>query len=253
MKSQKEKILLATKISFFKVFGNLSFWGCFIVAIHVFMVVWMSVWNSPNGNEHAHLAAGVYTLRFGRNDLYRVNPPLSRIIAAIPATCFFHIDADWLSTASNVLSYRPEYEVGTSLYFKNDPQKLYYAFVFGRLMLLPFTLLGAWTCYHFSQVLLGQKAAFCALLFWCFNPYVLTWAATINPDMTTTSLGIFCFYFFWKWCHQPTGKNTILFGILVGCLLASKTLWIILFPLLPVIGSIYFFFSLPIPIPRKIF
>jgi hypothetical protein len=205
------------------------------------MVVWMSFWNSPNGNEPGHLAAGVYTLRFGRTDLYRVNPPLSRMITSIPATYILGIEADWLPTAANILSYRPEYEVGTSLYFKNDPQTLYYTFVFGRLMLIPFSLLGAWTCYRFSDELFGKNAAFCALIFWSFNPYVLTWMATINPDITTTSLGIFCFYFFRKWCMQSTWKNTTILGVIAGCLLASKTLWIIIFLLFPIIWCICFF------------
>jgi hypothetical protein len=200
-----------------------------VIVVHVFMVTWMSFWNSPNGNEPGHLAAGVYTLRFGRTDLYRVNPPLSRMIAAIPATYLFGIDADWLSTAANILSYRPEYEVGASLYFKNDPTKLYYAFAFGRLMLLPFTLLGCWTCYRFAYELYGKHAALLALVLWCFNPYVLTWSATINPDITATSLGIFCFYLFWKWCRQPSWRNTLLTGGLCGLLFVSKTVWIFVF------------------------
>lgn len=131
-----------------------------VIFVHIFIIVWMSFWNSPNGNEPGHLAAGVYTLRFGRTDLYRVNPPLIRTIAAIPATYFFNIDADWLSTASNVLTMRPEYEVGNSLYFKNDPSKLRLAFFFGRLMLLPFTLLGAWVCYVFAKELLALRPLF---------------------------------------------------------------------------------------------
>ena len=200
----------------------------------------MSFWNSPNGNEPGHLAAGVYTLRFGRTDLYRVNPPLIRTIAAIPATYFFNIDADWLSTASNVLTMRPEYEVGNSLYFKNDPSKLRLAFFFGRLMLLPFTLLGAWVCYVYAKELFGTAAAFCSFVFWSFNPYVLTWAATINPEIGSTSLGILVFYLFWHWCRNNNWKNTLYVGISVGFLLAAKTIWIIIFPLFPILWIVSF-------------
>jgi len=206
-----------------------SFLIVLIIIAHVFIVTWMSFWNSPNGNEPGHLAAGVYTLRFGRTDLYRVNPPLSRMIAAIPATYLFDIDADWLSTATNILSYRPEYEVGTSLYFKNDPNKLYLAFVFGRLMLLPFSLLGAWVCYRFSYELYGKSSALLAMLLWCFNPYVLTWAATINPDITATSIGIFSFYLFRKYCQKPSWQNILWTGGVAGLLLVTKTVWIIIF------------------------
>ena len=212
-----------------------------VVIIHCFMVAWMSVWNSPNGNEPGHLAAGVYTLSFGRTDLYRVNPPLARMVSAIPATYILDIDADWLPTAANVLSYRPEYEVGTSLYFKNDPDKLYYAFAFGRLMLLPFSLLGAWACYRFAYEIYGKMAAFFALILWCFNPYVLTWSATINPDIVATSVGIFGFYLFWHWCQLPSWKNTFWIGIALGGMLVTKTVWIITFGLWPTLWLIAFF------------
>jgi glutamine amidotransferase-like uncharacterized protein/4-amino-4-deoxy-L-arabinose transferase-like glycosyltransferase len=214
-----------------------------VIIVHIFMVTWMSFWNSPNGNEPGHLAAGVYTLRFGRTDLYRVNPPLSRMIAAIPANYIFGIEADWLPTAADVLSYRPEYEVGSSLYFKNDPSNLHYAFVMGRLMLLPFSLLGAWTCYRFAFLLYGKTAALLALILWCFNPYILTWSATINPDITATSLGIFCFYLFWRWCHDPTWMNTLWVGGAAGLLLVSKTVWILIVILLPILGLLAYLFT----------
>ena len=217
-------------------------WGItLVVAVHCFMVAWMSFWNSPSGNESAHLAAGVYTLRFGRADLYRVNPPLSRMVAAIPATYYFDIDADWLPTAANILSLRPEYEVGTSLYFKNDPETLRNAFIWGRLFLLPLSLLGAWACYYFSKEFFGQWGGFFALLFWCFNPYVLTWSATVNPDITATSIGIFSFYFFWKWCNSPSWSNTGILGMITGCLLVTKTVWIIIFAIFPLIWLIHYF------------
>ena len=213
----------------------------FIIAIHCFLVVWMSFWNSPSFNEPCHLAAGVYTLRFGRTDLYRVNPPLARMVAAIPATYFFDIDANWLSTATNVLSYRPEYEVGASLFSKNDPDKLFYAIAFGRLMLLPFSLLGAWACYRFSLEIYGKVAAFFALLLWCFNPYVLTWAATVNPDIVATSVGIFSFYLFWHWCRLSSWKNTLWVGGALGGLFVTRTVWVIVFGLLPILWLIAFF------------
>ena len=245
MNQQQENTSYFKRILFLKGRNCLSFFCFHAIVIHIFMVAWMSIWNSPNGNEPGHLAAGVYTLRFGRNDLYRVNPPLTRMVAAIPATYFYQIDADWLSTATNILSYRPEYEVGTSLYFKNDPEKLRDAFIWGRLFLLPLSFLGAWTCFQFAKELFGTWCGFFALLFWCFNPYILTWSATINPDITATSVGIFSFYFFWKWCNNTSWANTGILGVITGCLLVTKTVWIIIFALWPVILLIHCFMSIP--------
>src|SRR5689334_13881732 len=44
-----------------------------------------SAWvHSPTLDEPAHLVAGLRNLRTGDSDVYRVNPPLVRSIAAVP-------------------------------------------------------------------------------------------------------------------------------------------------------------------------
>ena len=41
-------------------------------------------WDSPTVDEFAHLPAGYYYLKTGNFDLYDLNPPLPRILSALP-------------------------------------------------------------------------------------------------------------------------------------------------------------------------
>jgi hypothetical protein len=126
-----------------------GFWVAAILLVHVALVTWTSLQSSPNFNEPAHTAAGIYSLKFSRFEVYRVNPPLPRMIAALPAVAI-GLTANWLPAASGVLSDRPEFAIGRSLFTQNEPEQVFRAIALGRLMLLPLSLLGAWTCYRWA-------------------------------------------------------------------------------------------------------
>jgi len=55
-----------------------------LLVIHAVLLVWMAAEDSPVIDEVGHLPAGVSHWLTGNFDLYRVNPPLTRLIAAAP-------------------------------------------------------------------------------------------------------------------------------------------------------------------------
>lgn len=58
-----------------------------LVLLHALMIGWISCVNSPNLYELAHLPASLSYWKFGRFDLYRVSPPLVRMMAVLPMMC----------------------------------------------------------------------------------------------------------------------------------------------------------------------
>ena len=70
-------------------------WMCVIglLTLHAGLLAWSATRHSPTLNEPGHLVAGISYWKFGRFELYRVNPPLVKLIAALPvmaaaARCF---------------------------------------------------------------------------------------------------------------------------------------------------------------------
>src|SRR5215212_8698000 len=55
-----------------------------VLLVHSTLLLYSAYVHSPTVNEPAHLAAGLSHWRFGRFELYRVNPPLVRMLAALP-------------------------------------------------------------------------------------------------------------------------------------------------------------------------
>ena len=72
----KDKLVLLTVVS--------------LLIVHTGLLAWRAWRHRPGfgGGRASHLPAGISHWRFGRFDLYRVNPPLVRMVAALPvAAC----------------------------------------------------------------------------------------------------------------------------------------------------------------------
>jgi hypothetical protein len=55
-----------------------------LLAIHTILLAYSGYVHSPTLNEPGHLVAGLSYWKFGRFDVYSVNPPLVKIVAALP-------------------------------------------------------------------------------------------------------------------------------------------------------------------------
>jgi len=55
-----------------------------LLTTHATLLAYAATRHSPTYNEPGHLVAGISHWQFGRFELYRVNPPLSHMVAALP-------------------------------------------------------------------------------------------------------------------------------------------------------------------------
>jgi len=67
-------------------------------------------WQSPTLNEPGHLVAGLHHWKTAAFTLYRVNPPLVRSLAAVPAAVIGY-EEDWSAYDESVGS-RPVFRMG---------------------------------------------------------------------------------------------------------------------------------------------
>jgi hypothetical protein len=73
------------------------------------------------------------------------------------------------------------------------------------------------------------------LALWSFSPTVLAYAHLITPDVATASLGLAAAYSFRKWIRRPRWTGALFAGIALGLAELTKTTWIVLIPLWPVL------------------
>ncbi len=200
------------------------------ILCHIALLAWGAADHSPSVDEVGHLVAGVSHWQFGRFDLYRVNPPLVRLVAALPVV-LSQPETDW-SDFSELPTSRSEFPCGRKFIERNGTRSLW-LFTLARWVCIPFSLLGAGMCYLWGRDLYGPAAGRLACVLWCFSPTILGQAQMITPDTGATSLGLAAAYVFWQWLRRPDFAAAGLAGIVLGLTLLTKGTWIILFGLWP--------------------
>lgn len=194
-------------------------WVAALLVLHLLLVANLSRRYSPTFDEVGYFPAGLAHWQFGRFDLYKVNPPLIRLVATAPAFLAGFVGS-WDHYPS-VATFRSEFLIGRQ-WFKDDSLQLQSWLVFGRHMCLPFTMLGAIVCWCWAREMYGRAAAYIALLLWCFDPNVLAHASLMTPDLPAAGLAVFGCYLFVHYLARRSIGTVFLLGAVLGASLLTK-------------------------------
>lgn len=203
-----------------------------MLAVHTALLAWNAHCHSPVATEIGHLPAGISHWRFLRFDLYRVNPPLVRMVAALPVM-LADPETDWSSYNTNPV-VRAETFVGMG-FVKANGERTFWLYTLGRWACIPFSWIGAWVCYRWARELFGVAAGLTALALWCFCPNVLGHGALMMPDVPSAALGVAACYVFRRWLRSSTWQGALIAGVVLGLAELTKTTLLVFYPLWPLL------------------
>ena len=158
-----------------------------VLIIHTVLLAWGAWQHSASWDEVGHLAAGLSHWESGTFDLYRVNPPLVRMVATLPVVVL-RPETEWHRFPSDA-RWCAEWAFGREFFQANGERSLQYL-ALARWTCIPFSLLGAWTCFRWARDLYGQAAGMMAATLWCLSPNILGNAQMITPDTASAALGV---------------------------------------------------------------
>jgi hypothetical protein len=209
-----------------------------IVAIYVCLLIWATMVNSPVMSEDALLASGTSHYKISKFDLYRVNPPLVRLLAAYPVKDVLSDNKNiWWQYNTNSLE-RSEFAAGVH-FVKTRPDYPDLIYKARLWVAIPFGLLGAFVCFLVARVLFGQIAGLVSLLLWCFSPYILGHGLTIMNDVPAAALGVATVFLFWHWLRTGKFIDAFLAGIALGLAELTKFTLLVFYPLFVLLWLVY--------------
>lgn len=206
--------------------------ACGIVGVHALLLTYAAWLHSPCWPEFAHLPAGISHWRFGQFDLYRVNPPLPRMVAALPVLGYGP-EVEWPPIIQDTRR-RSEWECAP-VFVRRSRGNLCWYVTLARWSCIPFSLLGAWVCFRWACALYGPMAGLIAVTAWCFDPAILGHAQVVSSDVAAAGFGAGAFYLYWRWLREPSWGRALRAGLLLGLAELTKFSWIILFGLWPLV------------------
>lgn len=205
--------------------------------------------HSPTLDEPGLLASGIRIWEVGQFDLYRVNPPLVRGVAAAPvmlAGC----RVDWTRLERSTMT-RSEFVVGEDFVHANAERSILLV-TLARWACIPFCLLGGVFCYLWSRrIWQSELAGILSLGLWTLEPFLIAHGELISTDCAATSLGLAAGYFFSSWLKDRSWKLAIVGGLALGLAGLTKLTWLILFALWPLLAHVWLALGRRIPDPRS--
>jgi len=196
-----------------------------LLACHVALVAWGATRHSAVYDEVGHLPAGISHWKLGQFTLYKVNPPLVRMVAAIPVL-FGDPVLEWHSYYSHPLG-RPEFAIGAEFIELNRSRPF---LVWARWACLTFTVLGGYFCYRWARALYGSAAGVMAAGIWCASPNILGNAQLMTPDLGAAAMGLTACYAFRGWLRQATWTQAVVAGAALGLAQLTKFTFVVLPP-----------------------
>lgn len=207
-----------------------------LLSIHTVMLGYSAYVHSPTLNEPGHLVAGLSYWKFGRFDVYSVNPPLVKLVAALPVMAVGYKE-DWSGFYSGP-GARPEKAMGEDFVTANG-ERTFFLLMIARWACIPFSWIGAIVCFLWGKDLYSQQAGILAASIWCFEPNIVAHASLITADIAGAALGVSACYTFWIWLKKPTWGRAVVTGVVLGLAELTKSTLILFYPLWPLLWFVY--------------
>jgi Dolichyl-phosphate-mannose-protein mannosyltransferase len=185
-------------------------------------------WDSPTVDEFAHLPAGYYYLKTGNFELYDLNPPLPRVLSALP-----------------LLALQPRIDTGARLrddgwypwvfatdFMRRNRERFDRIFLFGRLPVVALGLALGLLVWHWARRLYGEEAGLVALAGCAFCPSLIAHAHLATTDVAFALAAAGALYLAQRWLERPRLPALLAAGAALGLAQLTKFSAVLLYPIL---------------------
>ena len=208
-----------------------------LLTLQAMLAVRSLVRENPTVDEVIHMPAGVTYWQTGSFRLYHHNPPLVKLVAALPVLAASpamgraYQSRSWQQDPPNKMVFAHEFmEANARRYFE--------LFTQARLVMPLFAVVGGVVVFAWSRALYGNLGGLVSLALWTFCPNVLAHARLVTTDMGAAALGLLATYLFWRELKAPSWSRATLAGLALGLAQLSKFSLLILYGIWPALAAL---------------
>jgi hypothetical protein len=190
--------------------------------------------DSPTVDEFAHLPDGVYIWRTGDFSLFPLNPPLVKLVAALPLLP----QAPDLDIAPPVrhTGWYP-WVFGTDFMERNGA-RYERLFEWGRLPVVGLGVLLGLVIWRWARRLYGPAGGLLALFLYAFCPAFIAHAHLATVDVGLALFVLLTLAAFQRFVRRPAAGAAVVCGVVLGLALLTKFTALLLYPLFLVLAVV---------------
>jgi hypothetical protein len=182
-------------------------------------------------DEPGHLQSGLCHWQTGTFGMYRVNPPLPRMLATLPVLAA-QPKTDWskLEHWQRLPAARAEFRMAEP-FIRANGERLFPLVKIARYTNLLWSIFGALCVFAWARRRFGDGGGLLALGCWCFEPSLVGHAAVMTPDLPATAMGVATVYALTRYLELPTLWRGLSVGLALGVALLTKLTMLLLIPI----------------------
>lgn len=184
-------------------------------------------WDTPTADEFAHLPAGYHYLKTGRFDLFPTNPPLVKLLCALPLLALDPA-IDTQAKVENTGWY--PWIFGTD-FMEHNRAEYDRIFFFGRLPVVALGLFLGLLVFLWARELYGDEAGLVALFFTVFCPSLIAHAHLATIDVGLSVFVVLSLYLLDRFVKRPSTGRLIACGVALGLAQFTKFTALLLYPI----------------------
>ena len=208
-----------------------------LLLVHLALATTSLLQENATVDEVAHLPAGVSYWQTGTFRLYHHNPPLVKLVAALPVIASGPVTAELYKTKAWERESQADFGQIFAYLNLKDYRTL---FDRARLVMPLFTVLGGLVVFAWSSRLYGRGGGLLSLVLWCLCPNILAHGRLVTSDAAGAAIGAGATYFFWRYQGNPTWRRATLAGLALGLAELTKFSLVLLYGLWPVLAVVRF-------------
>jgi hypothetical protein len=198
-----------------------------LLALHYALAARSLLQENPTVDEVVHMPSGITYWQKGTFRLYHHNPPLFKLVAALPVV-LANPQTEPLYSMMCWKSKDPSQITFAEWFAAFNHTRYFELFQLSRLAMSLFSIIGGLVVFAWSRRLYGTWGGLLSLTLWVFCPNILAHTRLITSDMCSTAMGVGATYVFWRYLHKPTWRWAIASGVALGVAQLSKFSMLIL-------------------------
>jgi hypothetical protein len=239
--------------------GNLRAWLLTILAaialltLHYALAYASLRSENPTVDEVAHLPAGVTYWQKGTFRLYHHNPPLAKLVAALPVVLAGAI-TDPLYTLNSWASDSPSQATFGESFALYNAKNYFELFTRARGVMPIFSVIGGIFIFAWSSRLYGRLGGLLSLTLWCLCPNILAHARLVTSDVAGAAMGLAATFAFWHYLKRPAILGATVAGVALGLAELTKFSLLLLYAYWPLLWLARILFERDfVGFPRRLF